>query len=95
MRFATPADEILPLKHPRVQQNPAYLSVVLMTRVITRLGDLPVIDNKLIEKLPSADMAYLQNLYQQINAVEPVRVEVTCPSCGEKFKIEVPPLGES
>ena len=77
-----------------MQQNPAYLSVVLMTRVITRLGDLPVIDNKLIEKLPSADMAYLQNLYQQINAVEPIKVEVACPSCGEKFKIEVPPLGE-
>ncbi len=94
MRFATAADEILPLKDPRVQQNPAYLSVVLMTRVITRLGDLPVVDNKLIEKLPSADMAYLQNLYQQINAVEPIKVEVACPSCGEKFKIEVPPLGE-
>lgn len=94
MRFATAADEILPLKDPRVQQNPAYLSVVLMTRVITRLGTLPAIDNKLIEKLPSSDMAYLQNLYQQINAVEPIKVEVTCPSCGEKFKIEVPPLGE-
>ena len=94
MRFATAADEILPLKDPRVQQNPAYLSIVLMTRVITRLGTLPAIDNKTIEKLPSSDMAYLQNLYQQINAVEPVKTEVTCPSCGEKFKVEVPPLGE-
>lgn len=95
MRLATAADEILPLKDPRVQQNPAYLSIVLMTRVITKLGSVPAIDNKLIEKLPSADMAYLQNLYQQINAVEPIRVEVTCPSCGEKFKIEVPPWGNS
>jgi len=94
MRFATAADEILPLKDPRVQQNPAYLSVVLMTRVITRLGSLPAIDNKIIEKLPSADMSYLQNLYQQINAVEPVKIEATCPSCGEKFKVEAPPLGE-
>ncbi len=94
MRFATAADEILPLKDPRVQQNPAYLSVVLMTRVIKKLGSLSAIDNKLIEKLPSSDMAYLQNLYQQINAIEPIRVEVTCPGCGEKFKVEVPVLGE-
>ena len=94
MRFATAADEILPLKDPRVQQNPAYLSVVLMTRVITKLGTLPAIDNKIIEKLPSSDMAYLQNLYQQINTVEPMKIEVTCPSCGEKFKVEVPLLGE-
>lgn len=95
MRFATAADEILPLKDPRVQQNPAYLSVVLMSRVVTRLGSLSVIDNRVVEKLPSADMAYLQNLYQLINAVEPVRVEVTCPSCGEKFRVEVTDLGES
>ena len=94
MRFAPAAAEILPLKDPRVQQNPAYLSVVLMTRVITKLGSLPAIDNKIIEKLPSADMAYLQNLYQQITAVEPLKSEVTCPSCGEKFKGEVPLLGE-
>ena len=59
MRFATAADEILPLKDPRVQQNPAYLSVVLMTRVITKLGTLPAIDNRIVEKLPSSDMAYL------------------------------------
>ena len=84
MRFATAADEILPLKDPRVQQNPAYLSVVLMTRVITKLGTLPAIDNKIIEKLPSSDMAYLQNLYQQINTVEPMKIEVTCPKCHEK-----------
>ena len=94
MRFATAADEILPLKDPRVQQNPAYLSVVLMTRVITKLGTLPAIDNRIVEKLPSSDMAYLQNLYQQINAVEPIRVEATCPHCGEKFNVEVSLLGE-
>ena len=94
MRFATAADEILPLKDPRVQQNPAYLSVVLMTRVITKLGTLPAIDNRIVEKLPSSDMAYLQNLYRQINAVEPIRVEATCPHCGEKFKVEVSLLGE-
>lgn len=94
MRFATAADEILPLRDPRVQQNPAYLSIVLMTRVIIRLGTLPVVDNKLIERLPSSDMAYLQALYQQINAVEPVRMEVTCPTCGEKFKVEVSMSGE-
>jgi len=41
MRLATAADEILPLRDPRVQQNEAYLTVIVLARVITRLGSLP------------------------------------------------------
>ncbi len=90
MRLATAVDEILPLRDPRVQQNSAYLSIILMARVVTKLGTLPVIDTKVIEKLFTADMAYLQNLYQQINAVEPQRVDIICPACGEKTTVELP-----
>jgi len=90
MRLATAVDEILPLRDPRVQQNSAYLSVILMARVVTKLGSLPAIDTKIIEKLYTADMAYLQNLYQQINAVEPQRAEIICPDCQRKIEVELP-----
>jgi hypothetical protein len=90
MRLATAADEILPLRDPRVQQNSAYLSVVLMARVITKLGSLNAIDTRVIEKLYTADMAYLQNLYQQINAVEPQKIDVICSSCQAKTEVLLP-----
>jgi len=90
MRLATAADEILPMKDPRVAQNPGFISIIIMARVITGLGSLPAIDTKTVEKLFTADMAYLQDLYQRINAVEPVRFDVTCPHCGQSFKETVP-----
>lgn len=68
MRLATAADEILPLKDPRVQQNAAYLAVIVLARVITRLGDLPSIDTRVIEGLFASDLDYLQRLYEQINS---------------------------
>src|SRR3954453_24257929 len=66
MRLATAADEILPLKDPRVQANPAYLVVILLSRVVTRLGTLEAINPKVIEGLFTADLAYLQDLYNRI-----------------------------
>jgi hypothetical protein len=67
MRLATAADEILPLRDPRVQQNPAYLAVIVLARVITRLGDLPDVDTRVIEGLYASDLDYLQRLYERIN----------------------------
>ena len=67
MRLATAADEILPLKDPRVQGNPAYLVVILLARVVTRLGELEVVNPKVIEELFAADLAYLQDFYNRIN----------------------------
>lgn len=94
MRLATAADEILPLRDPKVQKNPGYLSIVLLSRVITKLGSLDKIDCKVIEQLFTPDMAYLQSLYQKFNAVEPIMMEVTCPHCDKSFRMEVPLLGE-
>ena len=71
MRLATAADEILPLRDPRVQQNQAYLAVIVLARVITTLGDLPSIDTKVIEGLFASDLDYLQRLYERINSDEP------------------------
>jgi hypothetical protein len=70
MRLATAADEILPLRDPRVQQNEAYLTVIVLARVITRLGSLPDIHTGVIEGLYASDLAYLQRLYERFNGSE-------------------------
>lgn len=68
MRLATAADEILPLRDPRVQQNQAYLGVIVLARVVTKLGDLPNIDTRVVEGLFASDLDYLQRLYERVNA---------------------------
>ncbi len=89
MRLATAADEILPMRDPRVQQNQGYLTVILLARVITRLGDVKHVDTKTIEKLFTADLAYLQNLYRQINDLEAPKLHTACPKCDHEFEVEV------
>jgi len=71
MRLATAADEILPLKDPRVQANPAYLAIIVLSRVISRLGAVPDINAKVVEGLFAADLNYLQGLYEQLNSETP------------------------
>ena len=94
MRLATAADEILPLKDPRVQANPAYLTIILLSRVITRLGDLHVIDTKVIENLFATDLAYLQDFYGRINENGTTKIKVRCPQCEHLFEYEVELQGE-
>jgi hypothetical protein len=67
MRLATAADEILPLKDHRVQSNPAYLSIIVLSRVVVKLGSLDMINTQIIENLYAADFAYLQEFYNTIN----------------------------
>lgn len=88
MRMATAADEILPLKDPRVQGNSAYLVVILLSRVITRLGVLDAINPKVIEGLFAADLAYLQDFYNRINSPQTRKVAVACPQCRHSFEVE-------
>ncbi len=75
MRLATAADEILPLRDPRVQQNEAYFVVIVLARVITRLGSLADINTSVIEGLFAADFAYIQRLYDRVNALDPEEPE--------------------
>jgi hypothetical protein len=70
MRLATAADEILPLRDPRVQQNQAYLAIIVLARVVIKLGDLPSIDTRTIEGLFASDLDYLQRTYERLNGVE-------------------------
>lgn len=70
MRLATAADEILPLRDPRVQGNEAYLTVIVLTRVIVRLGSLTSVHTGVIEGLYASDLAYLQRLYERFNSAD-------------------------
>jgi hypothetical protein len=94
MRLATAADEILPQRDPRVQQNPAYLAVILLSRVITKLGSLPVVTPKAIEELFTADFNYLQELYNRINENGLNLIKVQCPKCNHAFEVEPQVSGE-
>jgi len=98
MRLATARDEILPLRDPRVQDNEAYLTVLLLSRVITQLGTLPAINTGVIEGMFAADLAMLQDLYRRVNAEGHTRVAVACPACSHEFAVDVSggrPPGES
>ncbi len=89
MRLATAADEILPLKDSRVQQNPGYLSVILLSRVIERLGSLPAVDTNVIEGLYTMDLTYLQDMYERINSMDVPGYTCVCPQCGQRVEVPV------
>ncbi|MEV5179134.1 hypothetical protein AB0K88_05100 [Streptomyces werraensis] len=97
MRLATARDELVPLRDVRVQENPAYLSVVLLGRVITRLGTLPMVHDGVVENMFASDLAFLQDFYRQVNAEGHTRAGVTCPHCEQPFEVELggSRLGES
>ena len=96
MRLATGIDEIAPLRDPRVKANQAYLSVIVLSRVITRLGTVTDISPTLVENLFTADLAYLQDFYRQINSegTSPTQT-VTCPACQNVFEVETSSPGGS
>lgn len=92
MVLATAADEILPLKDPRVQQNPAYHTIILLSRVVTKLGEQygeKGIGTSVIEKLFISDLAFLQELYRKINGDGTIQTDVQCPKCEHKFTMEI------
>jgi hypothetical protein len=89
MRLATARDEISTQTDQRVRQNPAYLTVLLLERTLTRLGALPTVDTIVVESLFASDLAFLQDLYRRINQQGHTEVEVGCPSCGHEFALDV------
>jgi len=95
MRLATAFDEIAPLKDPRVQSNPAYLLVILLSRVVIRLGTLEYINPRVIESLFAADLAYLQALYRRLNEAGGNHLRTRCPHCERDFELELEAQGES
>jgi hypothetical protein len=96
MRLATARDEILPLQDYRVQANRAYLVIILLSRVITKLGTVKTIGPNIVEALFSADLAYLQEFYRKVNEEGTTMIKTTCPSCGHDYEVDMGvALGES
>src|SRR4051794_30740690 len=95
MRRATAADEILPLRDPRVVKNPAYLAIILLSRVVTRLGGVETINPKVIETMYATDMAFLQDLYNRVNQLDGAAAPIVCPQCRHEFRADVAAAGGS
>jgi hypothetical protein len=88
MRLATARDELTPLCDPRVQANDAYLNVLLLARVITKLGRLPIVSPGIVECLFASDLAFLQDLYRRVNQEVWTEGDVACPECGHRFAVD-------
>lgn len=97
MRLATARDELVPLRDDRVRENAAYLTVVLLGRVVTRIGTVDDVHAGIIEDMFAADLAFLQDLYRRVNQEGHTRAAIACPSCGHAFDVDVAGgrLGES
>ena len=89
MRLATARDELLPLTDGRVRENEAYLTVVLLARVIERIGTITDVHGGIVEQMFATDLAFLQDLYRRINSEGHTRAAVTCPSCRHDFEVDV------
>ena len=89
MRLATARDEILPQRDPRVRENEAYLTVLLLSRVVTKLGTVPQVTSGTIEGLFASDLAFLQDLYRRINQEGHTQAAVTCPDCKHQFTVDM------
>jgi hypothetical protein len=89
MRLATARDEIEPLRDVQVRQNEAYLTVLLLARTITRLGDITEIDSRVVENLYAADFDHLQRLYERINSDGDAVGILSCPACAHEFEVDL------
>ena len=87
MRLATAGDEISATRDPRVLSNPSYLTIVILGKVVTELEGVPMVSANVIERLFTADLAFLQDMYQRINDIEPPVMEAICPDCGKAFRV--------
>ncbi|RIK37324.1 MAG: hypothetical protein DCC58_18115 [Chloroflexi bacterium] len=89
MRLATALDEVAPLEDARVRANQAYLSILVLSRVVVRLGTLSPVEPRVIEGLFAADFAFLQDLYLRINDNGSSIIETECPQCGARFELDL------
>ena len=99
MRLATARDEIEPLREVEVRHNEAYLTILLLTRTVTRLGEIAEVTPEVIEGLYATDFDHLQRLYERINTDGEAVGAVTCPHCSQPFEVDLAeiedgPLGE-
>ena len=85
MRLATALDEIEAAKAPGTKENGDYMSVVLLSRVVSRLEGVDNVTPEIIGGMFTADFAFLQNMYETINSAEDPVIHVQCPFCNKSF----------
>ncbi|AII10345.1 hypothetical protein [Rhodococcus opacus] len=97
MRLATARDELVSQRDDRVREDPSYLTVVLISRVVSRLGGIDDVHAGIVENMFASDLAFLQDLYRRVNQDGHTRAGVTCPDCGSSFAVDIAGgrLGES
>lgn len=89
MRLATAGDEIIATRDPRVLSNPSYLSIVILATVITELEGVDAVVPSIVERLFTADLSFLQDMYQRINSIEPPSMKTVCPECGHIHTVPI------
>ena len=89
MRLATARDEIEPMRETEVRQNQAYLAVLLLSRTITRVGEITDITPALVQNLYASDFDHLQRLYERINSDGEAVGVVSCPACAHEFEVDL------
>ena len=88
MRLATARDELVSQRDDRVRENPNYLAVVLISRVVLRIGDIEDVHGGVIENLFASDLAFLQDLYRRVNQEGHTHARVACPNCESEFTVD-------
>ncbi len=89
MRLATAGDEIGATRDPRVLANPSYLTIVILAKVIVEIEGMEAVVPNIIERFFTADLAFLQDMYQRINNIEPPKMTCVCPDCGKTFEVPI------
>jgi len=95
MRLATALDEMEAINDPRVQANEAYLPALLISRVVTHLGELPLVTPQVVTGLFASDLAFLEDLYQRLNSPEALVVAARCPHCHTHFHLQLAPVAQA
>jgi hypothetical protein len=89
MRLATARDEIEPLRDPDVRRNPAYFTVLLLSRVVLKIGKVDDVTPEVIEGMFAVDFDHLQRLYERLNVATESVGSVTCPECSATFEVDL------
>ena len=92
MRPSTAYDELVVQDHEKNQFNKRYRDILILSQVITELGDIKLITPELIEEFFEMDFIYLQMLYKELNSSAEKKAEVRCPACGNIDEIEMADL---
>jgi hypothetical protein len=76
MRLATARDELEPLRDPTISSaDDPRLTILVLARVVRRIGTRELITAQDIEGLFAADLAYLQDFYGVINFGTPADID--------------------